>query len=114
MPDQYQSIGHEKLYFDTGKDDPRRIMMWSTKRQCELLQNTEHGYGDGTFKRPKMFSQHYIMYGEYMNKIFPCVHILMKFRTQQDYEVVIRQMMSWIVSTYFDSIPNNHTSCMTK
>ena len=98
LPDEYQSIGPGKMHWDSGQNDPRRIQMWSTVRQCQLLKNAEHIYGDGTFKRPEMFCQHYIFYGEYMQKIFPCVHILMKFRKQCDYERVINKLMEWIVS----------------
>ena len=86
------------MYFDTGSDDPRRIKMWSTTRQCDLMKNAEHIYGDGTFKRPKMYCQHYILYAEYLHKIFPCVHVLMTYRQQCDYEIVIRKLMDWIVS----------------
>ena len=100
LPEEYQNIGPGKMFYDTGEDDPRRIKMWSTTRQCGLMQNAEHIYGDGTFRRPKMYCQHYIFYAEYMRKIFPCVHILMKFRKQGDYEVVIRKLMEWIVSCH--------------
>ena len=98
LPDQYRSIGPGQMYYDSGHLDPHRFKMWSTIRQCELMRNAEHTYGDGTFKRPEVYCQHYIFYAEYMGKIFPCVYVLMSFRTQNDYERVIYKLMEWIVS----------------
>ena len=110
LPDQYRSIGPGELYYDSGYLDPYRFKMWSTVRQCELMRNAEHIYGDGTFKRPEVFCQHYIIYAEYLGKIFPCVYVLMSFRTQKDYERVIRKLMDWIVSSY--SIVSNICTCI--
>ena len=102
IPDKYRNIGPGSMFYDSNEEipnDPRRFLMFSTSRQLDLLKNSEHIYGDGTFKRPRYFCQHYIFHGEYMGKVFPCVHVLMSNRTQSDYERVIKKLMDWIVSS---------------
>ncbi|CAI6360119.1 unnamed protein product [Macrosiphum euphorbiae] len=55
------------LQYDSGSNDSKRILIFATNRNFELMENSEHWFCDGTFSSAtSIFSQLYIPFMEYI------------------------------------------------
>jgi hypothetical protein len=58
IPEEYKSLadGENFLLYDSGCDDPNRILIFGTERTLNLLKDSQHWFMDGTFKVvPELF-----------------------------------------------------------
>ena len=88
LPRQYQQTenGQQFLIFDSGVGDAERILIFSSQQGLQLLSNSEHWYGDGTFKVcPEVFFQVYMVHAQQGGRIFPCVFGLLPNKTEGTY-----------------------------
>ena len=53
----YLPNGDKFLAYDSGMDDPHRIIVFMTEHNATKLINCRRVFSDGTFKRPKNFAQ---------------------------------------------------------
>ena len=68
------------------EDCLNRIIIFTTKRNLQLLSTTNFWYADGTFKTvPSLFNQLYTIHGVINNDVLPLVYILMSKRTESSY-----------------------------
>ena len=65
IPDRYATTldGAQFLLFDSGPGN-NRILIFSTATNMQMLSQSQHWYGDGTFKTvPLLFEQMYTIHG---------------------------------------------------
>ena len=53
----YLPNGDKFLAYDSGKDDPHRIIIFMTEHNATKLISCRRVFSDGTFKRPRNFAQ---------------------------------------------------------
>ncbi|KAK5638651.1 hypothetical protein RI129_012946 [Pyrocoelia pectoralis] len=74
--------GEQFLLFDSGPEEDR-LLVFSTRRNMQLLARSRHWYADGTFKTvPSLFSQLYTLHGLQDNKALPLVYALLPNKTE--------------------------------
>lgn len=80
------------LLFDSGPED-NRILIFSTRRNLQLLARSDHWYADGTFKTaPPLFSQLYTIHGVKENSAIPLVYALLPDKTRETYIRLLSQI----------------------
>lgn len=92
VPEVFQTTSEGKrfLLYDSGNDDPNRIIIFSTSYNLKILSRMAHWFGDGTFDLcPSIFGQIYTIHGLYNKKIVPLVYVLLPNKNQDTY----RQML---------------------
>lgn len=70
IPEKYLLTAGKKpfMFYDSGKEDPQRLLIFSTKENLELLTTCDHWYADGTFSSSRpLFSQ---IYTKQFNELF--------------------------------------------
>jgi hypothetical protein len=96
IPEEFtqSSSGEPFLLFDSGPSEDR-LLIFSTRRNLQLLAQCEHWYADGTFKTaPPLFSQLYTIHGVKYNNVLPSVFVLMPSKTERAYERVFTALTS--------------------
>ncbi|CAH1113607.1 unnamed protein product, partial [Psylliodes chrysocephalus] len=72
------------LLWDSGNDDPNRILMFGTVENLRLLQQHRHWFVDGTFKvSPEIFYQVFTIHGLIDNSTFSLVYILLQHKREE-------------------------------
>jgi hypothetical protein len=84
------------LLHDTGTEDDKRMLMFATNSNLELLRHSNVWFGDGTFKVvPAIFEQLYTIHALVNGEVMPAVYVLMNGKSEEDYnrlfEVLMRQ-----------------------
>ncbi|XP_030833106.1 uncharacterized protein LOC115920726 [Strongylocentrotus purpuratus] len=89
--DQRLTLGGELfLYHDSGRNDPRRILVFTTERNLQLLSTSESWFADGTFKVvPTIFFQLWTIHATYEGHVVPLVYCLMLNKDQASYARVL-------------------------
>ena len=94
IPSKYR-ITHSNepfLLFDSD-DGSDRIIIFSTRRNLQLLSSTSNWYADGTFKTaPPLFNQLYSIHGIVNRDVLPLVYILMANKTEESYNKVLSEL----------------------
>ena len=108
LPDEYQttSDGRRFLLYDnqlpnhdeedaSDSDDedqrPPRILIFSSRRQLDILSRSSHAFFDGTFKvAPHLFHQLFTIHALHNGVCIPCAFCLMENKEQDTYEDVFR------------------------
>jgi hypothetical protein len=106
IPDRYSKTrtGEDFLLFDSGSSVDR-ILIFSTRKNLQLLAQSRHWYSDGTFKVvPPLFDQLYTIHGVKYNNVIPSVFILMPNRRENTYERVFEAIKNLEPSLNPDSI----------
>ncbi|XP_060867196.1 uncharacterized protein LOC132942645 [Metopolophium dirhodum] len=88
IPEKYLLTTGKKpfMLYDSGKEDPQRLLIFSTKENLELLTTCDHWYADGTFSSsPPLFSQIYTIHGAKFSTCLPLVYALLPNKTQATY-----------------------------
>ncbi|KAL3853327.1 hypothetical protein ACJMK2_016875 [Sinanodonta woodiana] len=88
IPEEYKSLadGENFLLYDSGCDDPNRILIFGTKRTLNLIKDSQHWFMDGTFKViPELFFQLYTVHALVTGSIVPCLFVLLPNKTQVTY-----------------------------
>ena len=67
LPNKYKFLEDGEtsmLFWDSGKEDPRRILLFATDKTISYLKTVKHGFTDSTFKAsPEIFFQMYAFHG---------------------------------------------------
>lgn len=80
------------LQFDSGPQD-NRMLIFSTKRNLQLLARSEHWYADGTFKTvPLLFYQLYTIHGFKDKTSLPLVYALLPNKSEETYVCLLQQL----------------------
>ena len=80
IPEEYSRLvdGENFLLYDSGCDDPNRILIFGTDRMMNVLKESDHWFMDGTFKVvPELFFQLYTVQALLFGSIIPCMYILL-------------------------------------
>lgn len=80
IPDYLRYTERDKpfLMFDSGTDDPNRILIFTTKRNLSVLAMTQNWLADGTFDDcPSPFKQLYTIHGLVDGTTIPLVYALL-------------------------------------
>ena len=79
--------GEDMLLADSGENDPERIIIFATKKDLEILCNSNCIYLDGTFKScPDLFYQLFTLHAFVEGKQFPFVYVLLPGKTRILYD----------------------------
>ena len=95
IPDAYQttSQGERFLQYDSGRGDPQRMLIYSTNRNLDNLQESRHWFLDGTFKTvPSVFYQLYTIHFERHHQIYPSVYCLLLNKRQDTYQELFARL----------------------
>lgn len=80
------------MLYDSGPG-VQRIIIFTTRKNLDLMVNTQHWFADGTFKStPPLFQQLYTIHGIKYNAVVPTVYILMSNRTERTYLTAFNQL----------------------
>lgn len=75
------------LYYDSGSDDPLRILIFTTKSNLKALKTFKHWFADGTFDLcPMIFSQIYTIHAFHKGTVLPLVYAFLPSKTEQIYK----------------------------
>ncbi|KAF2899731.1 hypothetical protein ILUMI_06457, partial [Ignelater luminosus] len=87
------SSGEDFLLFDSGADDPNRILLFSTERNLEVLSSSDHWLCDGTFKTtPPLFTQLLTIFAIKFDAVISLVYILLPNKTNTTYKRVLEHL----------------------
>ncbi len=79
--------GDRFLLFDSGAGDANRLIMFGTDQALNLLRQSDHWFGDGTFSvSPAIFYQVYTIHSMCNGKVVPCVFSLLPNKTEATYD----------------------------
>ena len=101
LPLNYQttSTGEQFLIHDSGDNDPDRMIIFGSEQAVHLRANSEHWYGDATFKVcPEIFFQLYTLHAQHDGRIFPCIFALLPNKTQATYNRFFREVFGHILA----------------
>lgn len=83
------------LLYDSGTDDPKRIIIFSTRYNLKVLSRLEHWLGDGTFDLcPRWFKQIYTIYALNGGSHFPLVYALLLAKDEATYKRLFQILKS--------------------
>lgn len=92
---QNTSAGERFLIFDSGVGDRDRILIFGSDIGLQLLNESEHWYGDGTFKVcPEIYYQLYTLHAQRNGSIFPCIFALLPNKTEVTYRRFFEQIFN--------------------
>ena len=78
--------GEKFLAYDSGSDDRKRLLIFSTEQNLDLVKSTAQWHADGTFKCcPALFYQLYTVHGVLNGHTIPLVYMLLKRKTRKLY-----------------------------
>lgn len=87
IPDEYQNTfaGEKFLLHDSGAGEGR-ILIFSTKRNLDLMSSCRNWYADGTFKvSPPLFAQVYTIHGVQYSNVVPTLYALLPNKSEETY-----------------------------
>ena len=94
--------GEDMLLADSGENDPERIIIIATKKNLEILCNSDCIYLDGTFKScPDLFYQLFTLHAFVEGKQFPFVYVLLPGKTRILYDRMFHMLKEACWNTYF-------------
>ncbi|XP_031350480.1 uncharacterized protein LOC116176146 [Photinus pyralis] len=94
FPELYTLTENQEIFlmFDSGPQDDR-ILIFSTRRNLQLLARSSHWYADGTFKvSPPLFAQLYTIHGLRHSNSIPLVYALLPDKTHNTYVRLLGQI----------------------
>lgn len=85
--------GNKFLYYDSGEEVDKRILIFTTEENLELLKSSERWYGDGTFDTaPNLFCQLYTIHGIKDFESIPLLYGLLPSKEFDIYEIFFTQV----------------------
>lgn len=74
------------LLYDSGREDPNRMLIFSTDQFLQSLHDSKHWMCDCTFKvAPSLFYQVFTVHTLIRNNLLPCIFVLMPNKQQVTY-----------------------------
>ena len=95
LPNELQTTtdGNNFLLYDSGVGDANRIIMFATDQTLDLLRQSDHWFGDGTFSvSPSIFFQVYTIHAICNGKVMPCIFSLLPNKTGPTYDRVFQEI----------------------
>ena len=87
----FDLLGESIITFDTGREDPQRIIGFSNSELLEITAECQIFQMDGTFKIvPSQFDQLYTIHGWYRGRCFPLLYALLPNRAQATYQRLLQ------------------------
>ncbi|KAK9717832.1 MULE transposase domain [Popillia japonica] len=84
--------GEDFLLYDSGPEE-NHILIFSTRRNLQLLSQRDHWYADGTFKTvPLLFNRLYTIHGLKEDASVSLLYALLPNRTKETYEHLLKQL----------------------
>lgn len=78
--------GETFLQFDTGTQDPKRILIFYSLQNFDIFKKSRIWLADGTFKSvPHEFYQLYTIHIDFIGATLPIIYILMKDKAEETY-----------------------------
>uniref|UniRef100_A0A6P7FYN1 Uncharacterized protein LOC114332088 n=1 Tax=Diabrotica virgifera virgifera TaxID=50390 RepID=A0A6P7FYN1_DIAVI len=82
------------LLWDSGAEDPNRILMFGTQENLDILQQNRHWFVDGTFKvAPELFVQVFTIHALVENTCMPLVYVLLQNKSEITYVRVFQKLL---------------------
>jgi FLYWCH zinc finger domain len=109
LPEEYRYIKiyqreEQFLYHDSGQGQEKRLLVFTTEANLDILQESEMWMSDGTFKvSPTIFYQLYTIHGAFKGKFFPLIFAVVEpllHRSQLPQEDVLihpSKLLQWDV-----------------
>lgn len=97
VPEELQITASKKrfLQYDSGTDDPKRIIIFLTRYALKALSRLEHWFGDGTFDLcPHWFKQIYTIDALYEGKSISLVYALLPAKDETTYKRLLQILKS--------------------
>lgn len=97
IPEKFKltTDGELFLQYDSGSSDSKRILIFATNKNFELMENSEHWFCDGTFSSaPSIFSQLYTIHGIHYSNVIPSVYALLPDKKEETYKRFFRAVKS--------------------
>ena len=95
------------LQYDSGNQDPDRILIFATKQELDLLQSCTDVYVDSIFKvLPQHFYQFYLIHGSVQRNIIPLAYIPMSRKNEENCKRVYDSIISlrhYSILVHFES-----------
>ena len=89
MPQKFETL----TLYDSGSNDPNRMLILGNRDLLEVLENAELWQGDGTFDIcPAVFYQLYTIHAKIGNSYPPCVYFLLTNKSQETYIRALEQL----------------------
>ena len=94
IPEDFKYIDGELfLQFDSGKDDPTRILIFYTSGNLKKLSENPNWYCDGTFEvAPTLFTQLYTIHAVKNGQNLPLVYGFLPKKTEAMYDVIFMHL----------------------
>ena len=90
---QLTNNGNRFLLYDSGVGDANRIIIFATDQCLDLLRQSDHWFGDGTFAvSPAIFFQVYTIHAICNGKVVPCVYALLPNKAGPTYDRLFREI----------------------
>ena len=84
---QTTSNGDRFLLHDSGVGDANRIIVFATDQALDLMRQSDHWFGDGTFSvSPEVFYQVYTVHAICNGKVIPCIFSLLPNKQGATYD----------------------------
>lgn len=92
------TTGERFLIFDSGVEDPNRILMFAGPNAVELMKESKHWFADGTFKvSPRIFFQLYTVHALLNERVIPCIYALLPNKTLDTYNRLFQALANVLV-----------------
>lgn len=92
---QLTSDGNRFLLYDSGVGDINRIIIFGTDQCLDLLRQSDHWFGDGTFSvSPLIFFQVYTIHAVHHGRVIPCIYALLPNKTGPTYDRLFRELQT--------------------
>lgn len=99
LPDEFRvtANGEQFLTYDSGVGDEERVFIFCSPQGLQLLGESEHWYGDGTFKIcPEIYYQLYTVHAQLDGRIFPCAFALLPNKQETTYNQFFTQLFQLV------------------
>ncbi|CAF0877868.1 unnamed protein product, partial [Brachionus calyciflorus] len=97
-PELKKTFNGEEFYWDdSGADDKNRVIIFTTKKSIEILNNHSDWYADGTFDiSPTFFKQIYSLHVIINGTTVPCLFVMLPNKKQSTYKKMFKMIKSYI------------------
>ncbi|XP_068234292.1 uncharacterized protein [Palaemon carinicauda] len=94
IPPKYRiTHPHQQFLLFDNDDGSDRIIIFSTRKNLQVLSSASYWYADGTFKiTPPLFHQLYSIHGNVNDDVLPLVFILMANKTEESYNKLLSEL----------------------
>ena len=93
IPQEYTVTSSNQQFLQADLQDPARLLLFASPEAVQLLQDSNHWFVDGTFKTcPDLFYQVYTIHALKLDRVLPCVYVLLANKSQPTYECLFAEV----------------------